>query len=43
MGNFKLDGRTIGIIALVIIGAVILLPQLFGGNNAGPDTSVPQG
>jgi hypothetical protein len=43
MGNLKLDGRTIAIIAVLIIGAVVLLPQLLGGNNTGPDTSVPQG
>lgn len=43
MQNFKLNGRTIAIIAVVIIGAVVLLPQLFGNNNAGPDTSVPAG
>ncbi len=33
MQNFKLDGRTIGIIILVIIAAVVLLPRLLGGNN----------
>lgn len=43
MGNFKLDGRMIAIIAVVIIAAVIFLPQLLGNNNSGPDTSVPQG
>lgn len=44
MGNFKLDGRTIGILALVIIAAVIFLPQLLGGNNAPVEpTPVPQG
>jgi hypothetical protein len=31
--GFKLDGRTIGIIALIAIAAIILLPQLLGGNN----------
>lgn len=43
MGNFKLDGRTIAIGAVLLIAAVIFLPQLLGGNNSGPDTSVPQG
>lgn len=33
MGNFKLDGRTIGIIIFLIIAAVIFLPRLFGGGN----------
>jgi len=37
MSNFKLDGRTIGIIALVVIAAVILLPRLLGNN----DTTTP--
>lgn len=41
MQNFKLNGRTIAIIAVIIIGAVVLLPQLFGNNDAGPDASVP--
>lgn len=43
MGNFKLDGRMIAIIAVVIIAAVIFLPQLLGNNNSGPNTTVPQG
>jgi hypothetical protein len=32
-GNFRLDGRTIGIIALVVIAAVIFLPRLLGGGE----------
>jgi len=31
--GFKLDGRTIGIIALIAIAAIILLPRLMGDNN----------
>lgn len=43
MGNLKLDGRTIAIGALILIAAVIFLPRLLGGNDGGPDTTVPQG
>ncbi len=43
MGNLKLDGRTIAIGVLLIIAAVIILPRLLGGNDSGPDTTVPQG
>jgi hypothetical protein len=39
MSNFKLDGRTIGIIALVVIAAIVFLPRLLGNNNA--DNSGP--
>jgi hypothetical protein len=34
MSNFKLDGRTIAIIALVVIAAVVFLPRLLGNNGA---------
>lgn len=34
MSNFKLDGRTIAIIALIVIAAVVLLPRLLGNNDA---------
>jgi len=37
--GFKLDGRTIGIIALIAIAAIILLPQLLGGNKNTPDNT----
>jgi len=44
MGNFKLDGKTIAIGALLILAAVIFLPQILGNNNADPTpTAVPQG
>lgn len=44
MGNLKLDGKTIAIGALLILAAVIFLPQILGNNNnSGPDTTVPQG
>ena len=42
MGNLKLDGKTIAIGALLILAAVIFLPQILG-NNSGPDTTVPEG
>ena len=47
MGNFKLDGKTIAIGALLIIAAVVFLPQILGNNNdsTAPSaaTPVPQG
>jgi len=44
MGNLKLDGKTIAIGALIILAAVILLPQILGNNNPNPTpTAVPQG
>jgi len=33
MQNFKLDGRTIAIIALIVIAAIIFLPRLLGNNG----------
>lgn len=35
--GFKMDGRTIGIIALIAIAALILLPRLLGNNDANDD------
>jgi hypothetical protein len=35
MSNLKLDGRTIAIIALVVIAAIIFLPSLLGKNQGG--------
>jgi hypothetical protein len=46
MGNFKLDGKTIAIGALLILAAVVFLPQILGNNNSSAPsaaTPVPQG
>jgi hypothetical protein len=46
MGNFKLDGRTIGIGILVILAALVFLPRLLNNNNdttpTEPDINIPQ-
>ena len=36
MQNFKLDGRTIAIIALIVVAAIIFLPRILGGNSEEP-------
>jgi len=41
MQNFKLDGRTIAIIAFIVIAAIIFLPRLLG-NNGNDVTPTPQ-
>lgn len=41
MGNLKLDGRTIAIIAVLVIAAVVFLPQILGGNNSGAVNNPP--
>ena len=43
MQNFKLDGRTIAIIAFIVIAAIIFLPRILGGNTSTPTpTPVPE-